>query len=72
MAMTAQNRAEPYQIGAYVTIRHSGLGRVQIIEDRGLLGPGGTRIYRLLIRKKPKPGYIEVREDQLELAPEEK
>jgi hypothetical protein len=30
---------------------------------------GGAQIYRVLVRRKPEPTYIELREDQLELAP---
>ena len=40
--------------------------RVRIAEDRGALGPRGVRVYRVRIQKKPRPAYIEVREDQLE------
>jgi ribosomal protein L24 len=46
----------------------SGSGHVgRIVELRGPLGPKGMQIYRVLLRKKPKPAYVEVREDQLEL-----
>jgi hypothetical protein len=38
---------------------------------RGPLGPGGARIYRVRVRRKPKPIYIELREDQLVLIPAE-
>ena len=41
----------------------------RIVELRGPLGPGGIQIYRLLLRKKPRPAYIELREDQIELLP---
>jgi hypothetical protein len=40
--------------------------RGRVIELRGPLGPGGAMIYRVLVRRKPKPTPIEVREDQLE------
>jgi hypothetical protein len=39
----------------------------QIVELRGPLGPKGMPVYRVLLRKKPKATYVEVREDQLEL-----
>jgi hypothetical protein len=42
----------------------------RIVELRGPLGPKGMLVYRVLLRKKPKPAYVEVREDQLELMPE--
>lgn len=57
--------AEPLEIGSRVTIRNSGYRRGKIVEFRGPLGPGGARIYRVLVRGKPKPAYIELREDQL-------
>lgn len=41
------------------------IGRV--VEVRGPFGPGGMMVYRIRIRKKPKPAYVEVREDQLEV-----
>ncbi len=64
--------AEPLKLGDWVKIRHSGDLRGRIVELRGPLGPGGTQIYRVRVRKKPKPAYIEVREDQLVLIPEGK
>jgi hypothetical protein len=39
-------------------------------EDRGPLGPKGTRIYRVLAEKKPNCVYIEVREDRLNVLSE--
>jgi hypothetical protein len=55
--------------GDRVKILHSSglVGRV--VELRGPLGPKGALIYRVLLRRKPKPAYIEVREDQLETIP---
>ncbi len=41
----------------------------RIVELRGPLGPGGVQIYRVRVRRKPKPTYIELREDQLEPIP---
>ena len=41
------------------------IGRV--IELRGPLGPNGAQIYRILLRRKPRREYIEVREDQLDV-----
>jgi hypothetical protein len=65
--MTTQNRAEPLKVGTVVKILNSGYNRARIAEDRGLLGPKGTRIYRVLVQRKPRRTYIEVREDQLEV-----
>ena len=50
-------------------IRHSGGMKGRIVEWRGPLGPGGAQIYRIRVQRKPKPVYIEVREDQLEVLP---
>ena len=44
----------------------------RIIEFRGPLGPKGMPVYRVLLRKKPKPEFVEVREDQLEWLPAKK
>lgn len=52
--------------GMLVKIRNSGYGPGRIVELRGPLGPGGMHIYRVRVRRKPNPAYIEVREDQLE------
>ena len=41
----------------------------RIVELRGPLGPGGVQVYRVLVRRKPEPKYIELMEDQLELVP---
>lgn len=67
--MTTQNQTEPFKIGTLVKIRHTGYGPARIVEFRGSLGPKGTRVYRVQVRKKPRPAYIEVLEDQLEAVP---
>lgn len=63
--MTKKKSHPPLKLGDWVKIRHyPGLpGRV--VELRGPLGPGGAQIYRVAVRRKPKPSYIELREDQL-------
>ena len=65
--MTTQNLVEPLKVGTVVKILNSGYGRARIAEYRGPLGPKGARIYRILVQSKPRPVYIEVREDQLEV-----
>jgi hypothetical protein len=65
--MTIQNLAEPLKDGTVVKILHSGYDRAEIAEYRGPLGPQGARVYRVLVQKKPRRVYIEVREDQLEV-----
>ena len=68
--MTTQNHIEPLKDGTVVTIRNSGYHRAEIAEYCGPLGPKGARIYRVLVQKKPRRVYIEVREDQLEVLQE--
>jgi hypothetical protein len=42
-------------------------GRVgKIAEYRGPLGPKGAKLYRVMIRQKPRPGYVEVVEANME------
>jgi hypothetical protein len=53
------------KLGDRVKIRLSGGMRGRIVELRGPLGPGGVQIYRVGVKRKPKPHFIEVREDQL-------
>jgi hypothetical protein len=68
LTMATESAGERWKIGTLVKIRNSGYGPAQIVELRGPLGPGGMHVYRLRIRGKPRPAYIEVREDQLEEA----
>ena len=58
-----------FKLGDRVHIRRSGGLRGRIVELRGPLGPGGAQIYRVMYRRRPRPAYIEVREDQLVLIP---
>ena len=64
--MAVINRAEPWPIGTKLKILDSGYRKAKVVEIRGNLGPGGARVYRLMVRRKPSRAYIEVREDQLE------
>ena len=64
--MTIPNLTEPLKIGTLVKIRNSGYGRARIVEFLGALGPHGARVYRVRVRKKPRPAYTEVLEEQLE------
>jgi hypothetical protein len=68
--VTTQNLDEPLKVGTLVKIRNSGYPRARIAEIRGPLGPKGARIYRVLVQRRPRRVYIEVREDQLEVLPE--
>ena len=69
--MAMKDAAEPLKVGTLVKIRNTRYGPVEVVEFRGPLGPGGARVYRIRVRKKPRPAYIEVREDQLEEVPAE-
>jgi hypothetical protein len=65
--MTTPNLTEPLKAGTVVKIRDSGFHRAKIAEFLGPLGPKGARVYRVLVQRKPRPMYIEVLEDQLEV-----
>lgn len=65
-ATASTNIGEPMKVGDRVRIRDYGGQRGKIVEFRGLLGPGGAPIYRVLISRRPLRDYIELREDQLE------
>ena len=65
--MTTQNLFVPLAAGTAVKILRSGYHRALVAEYRGPLGPKGAHIYRVLVQRKPRPVYIEVREDQLEV-----
>ena len=41
----------------------------KVVELRGPSGRGAAQIYRVQVRSKPEPKYIELREDQLDLVP---
>src|SRR5262249_27505044 len=55
------------KIGDRVRIRHASGLSGRVVELRGPLGPGGSQVYRVMVRKKPTPSYVEVRADQLEI-----
>lgn len=54
-----------WKVGDRVKIRYANFSRAMIVELRGPLGPGGAEIYRVRVRRKPRPMYIEVLGDQL-------
>ena len=60
----------PFQVGDWVSIKHSGYKLVRIAGYRGALGPKGARVYTIRLRKKPLD-YVDVLEDQLEHVPED-
>jgi hypothetical protein len=66
MAVAVKKDTDLLKLGDCVRILHYGGQKGQIVEYRGPLGPGGARIYRVRIHRKPSPTYIELREDQLE------
>jgi hypothetical protein len=67
--MAKQESVPLLNLGDRVRILLSGGLRGRIVERCGALGPGGAQIYRVRVRRKPSPKYIEVREDQLEAIP---
>jgi hypothetical protein len=69
LAMANQNSTPSFNVGDRVRIRRSAGLSGRVVELRGPLGPGGAHVYRVRVRRKPKPAYIELREDQLEAIP---
>jgi hypothetical protein len=67
LTMATQDLIEPLRDGTVVKILNSGYDRAEVAGYRGPLGPRGARVYRVLVQKKPRRVYIEVREDQLEV-----
>ena len=61
---------DPIPEGTTVRVLGSGFKPGRVIEYRGPLGPNGSRVYRVLVVKKPRM-YAEFREDQLEILGEE-
>jgi hypothetical protein len=61
----ADKPAHVFAHGDWVEILHFGKGK--IVELRGALGPGGAEVYRVMYRRKPRPGYIEVLGEQIRL-----
>lgn len=66
--MATKTSSPRFQVGDRVAIRYSPW-RGRIVEFRGPLAPGGVFVYRVRVPMKPKPTYIELREDQLEALP---
>ena len=58
-----------FKAGDRVLFLRSDSLKGRIVELRGPLGPNRAEIYRIMLRRKPKPTYIEVREDQIYLDP---
>ncbi len=68
MAGITKMESQPLvNIGDFVKILHISDLHGRVVEFRGQLGPGGAPVYRVEVRKKPKPSYVEVRADQLEV-----
>jgi hypothetical protein len=65
VAMATKKISQPLKVGDVVKIRHYGITRGKIVELRGPLAPGGKQVYRVIVRRKPTPVYIELSEDQL-------
>ncbi len=68
--MAMEKTIPAFKVGDRVKILHTDNRRGKIVELRGPLAPGGVQVYRVIVRRKPKPAYIELREDQLVLIPD--
>jgi hypothetical protein len=67
----AEKKAPPaLKVGDMVKIHHFGIPRGRIVEVWGPL-MAGKQVYRVIVRRKPKPMYIDLTEDQIELIPPE-
>jgi hypothetical protein len=71
VTMAEKKVSQALKVGDTVKIHHYGIPRGKIVELRGPLAPGGKEVYRVIVRRKPKPMYIEVIEDEVELIPPE-
>jgi hypothetical protein len=69
--MAVKKVSQTLKVGDMVKIHNYGNRRGKIVELRGPLAPGGKQVYRVIVRRKPKPVYIELTEDQLVLLPAE-
>ena len=56
----------PFQVGDWVSIKHSVYKKVRIAGYCGPLGSKGARVYQIRLSKKPHLTYVPVLEDQLE------
>jgi hypothetical protein len=65
MATKPTTGLQVWKVGDRVKIRYTEWSRARIVELRGPLGPGGAEVYRVRVRRKPQPMYIEVLGDQL-------
>jgi hypothetical protein len=66
--MAAKKKSPPpLKVGDRVKIKYHPALRTRIVELRGALGPSGVQIYGVRIRHKPKPTYVELREDRLKV-----
>ncbi len=60
--MAVKKTPETFKLGDRVKIRYSGFKEGRIVELRGPLAPGGVQVYRVRVRRKPTPMYIELPE----------
>jgi hypothetical protein len=67
--MAGRKITEPFKLGDLVKIRYYGGQTGRIVEWYGPLAPGGIQVYRVRVRGKAEPVYIDLREDQIVLIP---
>jgi hypothetical protein len=70
--MASKRVREPFKLGDPVKIRYYGGQTGRIVELWGPLAPGGIQVYRVRVRGKAKPVYIDLREDQIVRLPPRK
>jgi hypothetical protein len=70
--MAAKKTGELFKVGDLVKIRYYGGQTGRVVEWYGPLAPGGMQLYRVRVRGKAKPVYIDLREDPMVLLPPKK
>jgi hypothetical protein len=67
--MSHDTTSPRFKCGDRVRVRNWKDWSGPVIELRGPLGPGGVQVYRVSVWEPPDTFEVELREDQLELAP---
>jgi hypothetical protein len=67
--MAAKKPSQIFKVGDLVTLRDPHKRRGKIVEHYGPIGPGGKQAYRVIVRRKPSPMFIDLTEDQIVLRP---
>jgi hypothetical protein len=69
MDLVPAQEAPAFKLRDYVRIFQTEWPPGRIVKERGPLGPGGAQLYRVRVGVKPRPIYIELLAEQMELVP---